>query len=170
MGNLYCNDILSSSNIVCVNWISYLGMLKIAVQNFYLCQHSVSYNSLEIIISVVHLLDGDSNPVVELHYDVGTTIEMVCRVRRPPLSHATVLWEVSPAHKRHLRLTDVNNTTSVVSNVIVLNRDVSRGGIKIDTGRNISTGNLISRLISRTLLSHFHNFQTYYNTGPMLVI
>jgi hypothetical protein len=42
------------------------------------------------------LLDGDSNPVVELHYDVGTTIEMVCRVRRPPLSHATVLWEVSP--------------------------------------------------------------------------
>ena len=43
---------------------------------------------------VVHLLDGDSNPVVELHYDVGTTIEMVCRVRRPPLSHATVLWEI----------------------------------------------------------------------------
>jgi len=98
---------------------------------------------------------------MELHYDVGTTIEMVCRVRRPPLSHATVLWEVSPAHKRHLRITDDNNNTSVVSNVVVLNRDVSRGGIKIDTGRNISTGNLISRC---EFVKHF--LVLVYFSGP----
>ena len=91
---------------------------------------------------VVHLLDGDSNPVVELHYDVGTTIEMVCRVRRPPLSHATVLWEVS---KRRPRPHENDTNPNVV---IVLNYDVSRGGIKIDTGRNASTGNLISRSVS----------------------
>jgi hypothetical protein len=93
-------------------------------------------------------LDGDSNPVVELHYDVGTTIEMVCRVRRPPLSHATVLWEVSPSNKR-FRNSDDDPNNNNNNNVIVLNRDVSRGGVKIETGRNMSTGNLISRFDSR---------------------
>ena len=92
----------------------------------------------ELFVLVVHLLDGDSNPVMELHYDVGTTIEMVCRVRRPPLSYATVIWEVSPNHKR------LKSGEDSVQHII-LNRDVSRGGIKIDTGRNMSTGNLISR-------------------------
>ena len=30
----------------------------------------------------------------DLHYDEGTTIEMTCRVERPPLYHVTLDWVV----------------------------------------------------------------------------
>ncbi len=56
----------------------------------YLCQLAVHpatviWTSLEIEPPVVHILDAEETPVWELHYDVGTTVEMVCRVKRPPL-------------------------------------------------------------------------------------
>ena len=69
----------------------------------YLCQLAVHppsliWSRLHIIRPLVHLLDSDMNPVADLHYDVGTTIEMVCRVKRPPLFHVSVLWEVQRHH------------------------------------------------------------------------
>ena len=42
-------------------------------------------DSFKVLIKVVHILDSEEAPVWELHYDVGTTVEMVCRVKRPPL-------------------------------------------------------------------------------------
>lgn len=69
--------------------------LKVAQINWqdagiYLCQLAVHpptliYTRLEIEPPVVHILDSEGAPVWELHYDVGTTVEMVCRVKRPPL-------------------------------------------------------------------------------------
>ena len=49
-----------------------------------------------LVRPVVHLLDGDENPVADLHYDEDTTVEMVCRVKRPPLYHVSVQWEFVP--------------------------------------------------------------------------
>ena len=46
-------------------------------------------DSLKVLIKVVHMLDSEEAPVWELHYDVGTTVEMVCRVKRPPLQGKT---------------------------------------------------------------------------------
>ena len=56
----------------------------------YLCQLAVHPPSLiwarlDIEPPIVHILDSEEAPVWELHYDVGTTVEMVCRVKRPPL-------------------------------------------------------------------------------------
>ena len=56
----------------------------------YLCQLAVHppsliWTRLDIDPPVVHILDSEEAPVWELHYDVGTTVEMVCRVKRPPL-------------------------------------------------------------------------------------
>lgn len=66
----------------------------------YLCQLAVHppaliWSRLEIEQPVVHLLDGEGQPVWELHYDVGTTVEMMCRVKRPPLQGPfSIEWEV----------------------------------------------------------------------------
>jgi hypothetical protein len=46
-------------------------------------------DSFKVLIKVVHILDNEEAPVWELHYDVGTTMEMVCRVKRPPLQGKT---------------------------------------------------------------------------------
>ena len=51
-----------------------------------------------------------------LHYDSGSTIEMLCRVRRPPAYQARVVWEA-----RYAR---------APGQVFVLNQDVIRGGVK----------------------------------------
>ena len=37
--------------------------------------------------------DSDGSPVRDLHYDSGSTIEMLCRVRRPPAYQTRVVWE-----------------------------------------------------------------------------
>jgi hypothetical protein len=88
---------------------------------------------LTLVRPVVHLLDGEANPVRDLHYDSGTTIEMMCRVRRPPLYHTSILWEVVYAGD--------NDST-----VYVLNQDVTRGGVKVDTGRESESDIVVSRL------------------------
>ena len=72
-------------------------------QGKYICQLAVHPPSLiwsrvKITRPLVHLLDSDMNPVADLHYDVGTRIEMVCRVKRPPLYHVSVQWEVQRLH------------------------------------------------------------------------
>ena len=66
----------------------------------YLCQLAVHppsliWTRLDIDPPVVHILDSEEAPVWELHYDVGTTVEMVCRVKRPPLQgkHYFYLWK-----------------------------------------------------------------------------
>ena len=69
----------------------------------YICQLAVHppsliWSKIKIIRPLVHLLDSDMNPVADLHYDVGTTIEMVCRVKRPPMFHVSVQWEVQRLH------------------------------------------------------------------------
>ena len=69
----------------------------------YICQLAVHppsliWSRLRIIRPLVHLLDSDMKPVADLHYDVGTTIEMVCRVKRPPKFHVSVQWEVERLH------------------------------------------------------------------------
>ena len=63
-----------------------------------------------------HPQDSESNPVRDLHYDSGSTIEMVCRVRRPPAYHTRVVWEARYAHSP--------------GRLAVLNQDVTRGGVK----------------------------------------
>ena len=65
---------------------------------------------------VIHLQDSESNPVRDLHYDSGSTIEMLCRVRRPPAYHTRVVWEARYAHSP--------------GRIAVLNQDVTRGGVK----------------------------------------
>ena len=60
--------------------------------------------------------DSDGSPVRDLHYDSGSTIEMLCRVRRPPAYHTKVVWEATYEHDP--------------GKVAVLNQDVTRGGVK----------------------------------------
>ena len=127
-------------------------------KGIYLCQLSVyppklMWSRLELGPPVVHRLDGDSNPVRELHYDSGSTIELVCRVKRPPLYHVTVMWTVTKVETG----SETSEKTGSASGKkkkkrkvrrikSVLNQDVTRGGVKVDTGRDERTGNLISRL------------------------
>ena len=81
---------------------------------------------------MVHLLDSEGQPVWELHYDVGTTVEMMCRVKRPPLQGPFfVEWE-----SRHHGPQGVQQ----------LHRDVNRGGVKVETGIDNRSGYLISRI------------------------
>ena len=102
----------------------------------YLCQLAVHppaliWTRLEIDPPVVHLLDVDGAPVWELHYDVGTTLEMMCRIKRPPLQGPyTVEWEAR----------------SEQGQVRVLHRDVERGGVRVDTGMESKSGFLFSRI------------------------
>lgn len=102
----------------------------------YLCQLSVHPPSLiwarlDLDLPVVHLLDSDASPVTALHYDAGTTVEMMCRVKRPPLTGpASVEWEA----------VTVNNP----GKVHVLHRDVERGGVRVETGRE--SEHVVSRL------------------------
>ena len=145
----------------------------------YICQLAVHppsliWSRLKIIRPLVHLLDSDMKPVADLHYDVGTTIEMICRVKRPPKFHVSVQWEVQRLHsvpsKENRVLEDktsdlsINETDSdnfqngtfegVLNtqndkssrNIVILNQDVTRGGVKVDTGRDSKTGYIISRL------------------------
>ena len=63
----------------------------------YLCQLAVHPPSLiwarlDIEPPIVHILDSEEAPVWELHYDVGTTVEMVCRVKRPPLQGMYIVY------------------------------------------------------------------------------
>ncbi len=115
----------------------------------YLCQLSVHppalmWSRLTLVRPVVHLLDGDGKPVRDLHYDSGTTIEMQCRVRRPPLYHTSVQWEV----------TYVDG-----GEVAVLNQDVTRGGVKVVTGRDADSGQVVSRLsLARARASDTGNY------------
>ena len=101
----------------------------------YLCQLAVHppaliWTQLEIDPPVVHLLDVDGAPVWELHYDVGTTLEMLCRIKRPPLQGPyTVEWEAQNG-----------------PNIRVLHRDVERGGVRVDTGMDTKSGFLFSRI------------------------
>ena len=140
----------------------------------YICQLAVHppsliWSRLKIIRPLVHLLDSDMKPVADLHYDVGTTIEMVCRVKRPPKFHVSIQWEVQRLHpfatKDKTRYRDKNETESDQplsyqndtfegiennaengKNIVILNQDVTRGGVKVDTGRDSATGYIISRL------------------------
>ena len=74
------------------NWDIRLKVTNVGWQDagIYLCQLAVHppsliWTRLDIDPPVVHILDSEEAPVWELHYDVGTTVEMVCRVKRPPL-------------------------------------------------------------------------------------
>ena len=83
---------------------------------------------------MVHLLDSEGEPVWELHYDVGTTVEMMCRVKKPPIQGPFhVEWEAQKT-----------KTTDQV--VHQLHRDVTRGGVKVETGIDERSGYLISRI------------------------
>lgn len=103
----------------------------------YLCQLAVHPPSLiwarlDIEPPIVHILDSEEAPVWELHYDVGTTVEMVCRVKRPPLQGPHLVeWEARTSSEKTVRS---------------LHRDVERGGVKVDTGMDEKSGYLISRI------------------------
>ena len=65
----------------------------------------------------------------DLHYDEGTTIEMTCRVERPPLYHVTLDWVVeyqqiyaSSAAGTHYELSETNAFHGRRNRSIVLNR------------------------------------------------
>jgi len=77
----------------------------------YLCQlsvhpPSVMWRRLRLRRPLVHLLDGDMAPASALHYDEGSTVEMVCRVRRPPLYHTTVRWHVSEKESKNFQASE----------------------------------------------------------------
>ena len=64
----------------------------------YVCQLSVHpptllWRRLRLVRPLVHVLDGQGEPVASLHYDEGSTIRMTCRVRRAPLYHTSVRWQ-----------------------------------------------------------------------------
>lgn len=104
----------------------------------YLCQlvvhpPSLIWARIELEPPIVHLLDSEGSPVRELHYDTGTTVEMMCRIKRPPLQGPfAVEWE--------------SRTKSAPGKVHSLHRDVERGGVKVDTGLDEISGYLISRI------------------------
>ena len=150
--------------------LEFLSRLKIHnVQwedaGIYICQLTVHppaliWSRLDIVRPLVQLLDGDSNRVKDLHYDVGTTIEMTCRVKRPPLYHVTLTWEVDYLVKRPL---PANSTSSVV----VLNRDVTRGGVMIFTGRDKPTGQMVSQLrLNKARVSDVGNYTCRLSSLP----
>ena len=120
-------------------------------EGIYLCQLSIHppslmWSRLELVRPVVHLLDGDSNPVVDLHYDSGTSIEMVCRVRRPPRYHVSIQWEFVPLNRSASATSSSPSSGKRKNLTFILNRDVTRGGVKVDTGRDEDSGFVISRL------------------------
>ena len=121
-------------------------------EGLYLCQLSVHppslmWSVLELERPLVHILDGDGHPVADLHHDAGSTIDIICRVRRPPHYQVSLRWE---AHTLASRSWAVTSTSAGVdrskTGAHILNRDVSRGGVRIVTGREEDTGLLISRL------------------------
>ena len=57
--------------------------------------------------------------MADLHYDAGSTIEMLCRVKRPPAFKVSLRWEVTRAKDNKL---------------FILNHDVTRGGVKVREG------------------------------------
>lgn len=99
----------------------------------YLCQ--LSTHPPEILWSRLEIL----RPRVRLradnfHYDSGSTVELLCAVQRPPLYRVSIQWEARLA-------SDPRNA------VHILNEDIRRGGVKIDTGRDKVTGQLHSKLL-----------------------
>jgi hypothetical protein len=135
-------------------------------EGMFICQLSVHppsimWATLEVIRPVVHLLDGDGNPVNDLHYDSGSTIDLLCRVRRPPLFQVSVRWEKYDA---------ITASADSPDEPHVLNADVTRGGVKVDTGRDPKTGWLLSRLkLSKAMESDTGNYTCKLVNHPLLL-
>ncbi len=102
----------------------------------YLCQLSVHppailVSRLQLVKPVVNIIDFTTSVSAprELYYDSGTTIELACRVRLAPMGGASIMWQV--AHAEGTR---------------ILNMDVTRGGVRVVTGREPDAGWIVSRL------------------------
>ncbi|XP_071749137.1 uncharacterized protein [Lepeophtheirus salmonis] len=117
-----------------------IGNVQWSDSGIYQCQISthppqVTWVRLELIRPRVHLLDGDFQPIRDLHYDSGSKIDLICRVLRPPMYRTSVVWTFNPRN-------EVTNDSS--DNYFILNQDTIRGGVKILTG--MEEVYLISRL------------------------
>lgn len=129
----------------------------------YICQLAVHppallWTTLAIKRPLVHLLDNELNPVADLHYDVGATIEMTCTIQQPPLYQVGVDWTFTRSHKTTAPPEALENRASdnssslgtgqgnMESHHAVLNRDVTRGGVRVETSRDLETGLVVSKL------------------------
>ena len=66
--------------------------------------------------------------------------------------------------------TDIKNTNSKIektNNIVILNRDVTRGGVKVDTGRDSKSGYIISRLsLANAQITDIGNYTCRLSSWP----
>ena len=66
--------------------------------------------------------------------------------------------------------TDIENTNSKIdksNNIVILNRDVTRGGVKVDTGRDSKSGYIISRLsLANAQITDIGNYTCRLSSWP----
>ena len=67
--------------------------------------------------------------------------------------------------------TDIENTShskiEKTNNIVILNRDVTRGGVKVDTGRDSKSGYLISRLsLANAQITDIGNYTCRLSSWP----
>ena len=102
--------------------------------------------------------------MADLHYDVGTTIEMTCRVKRPPLYHVSVTWEVDHLIKQPR---PPNDNSTDENGLVILNKDVTRGGVRVVTGKDKLSGHLVSELsLSKARMSDIGNYTCRLSSVP----
>ena len=67
--------------------------------------------------------------------------------------------------------TDIENTShskiEKTNNIVILNRDVTRGGVKVDTGRDSKSGYIISRLsLANAQITDIGNYTCRLSSWP----
>ena len=67
--------------------------------------------------------------------------------------------------------TDIENTShskiEITNNIVILNRDVTRGGVKVDTGRDSKSGYIISRLsLANAQITDIGNYTCRLSSWP----
>ena len=67
--------------------------------------------------------------------------------------------------------TDIENTShskiDKTNNIVILNRDVTRGGVKVDTGRDSKSGYIISRLsLANAQITDIGNYTCRLSSWP----
>ena len=98
---------------------------------------------------------------------------MNCRVKRPPLYHVTLTWEVDYLVKRPRPLHVVNGSVvdegvaSDSGDLVILNRDVTRGGVRVITGRDKKGDQVVSQLsLSKAMTSDVGNYTCRLSSIP----
>ena len=110
-----------------------ISRVKMSDRGYYHCQLATHppqlvWTYLELVRPTFRILDGENSTLAELHYHAGTSVTLQCEVVRAPLGQSSVQWVVKGN-----------------SGLKVLNKDISRGGILINS-YELDKDTLISNL------------------------